>query len=299
MLTTIIVGNRFTRRKREFIYTPRGYNSWEVPETAEPSAVVTEPSVWVFSGTSDGNTLAAELARSFGNVIVSTATEYGKEAALNQLSRRDSAGRTYGSRGAPTRTEKSNATILVDATHPFATEISSQLMELAGELQIPYLRFERPETKSEFPQIDADTMDSAAGQSVKLGRRIFLATGSKDLPCFLQHTAEWFVRVAPEPASLERAISLGIPRAHICAMQGPFTTEFNEALWRSWKIECVVTKESGEAGGFTAKAEAAARLQIPMIVVRRPVMNYPVIAHDPATALSLVSQLINRYKSNP
>ena len=31
MLTTIIVGNRFTRRKRQFIYTPRGYNSWEVP----------------------------------------------------------------------------------------------------------------------------------------------------------------------------------------------------------------------------------------------------------------------------
>ena len=31
MLTTIIVGNRFTRRKRQFIYTPRGYNSWDIP----------------------------------------------------------------------------------------------------------------------------------------------------------------------------------------------------------------------------------------------------------------------------
>ena len=79
MLTTIIVGNRFTRRKRQFIYTPRGYNSWEIPREQESAPAATCPSVWVFSGTSDGNALASELAGSGHDVIVSAASEYGQE----------------------------------------------------------------------------------------------------------------------------------------------------------------------------------------------------------------------------
>ena len=104
-------------------------------------------------------------------------------------------------------------------------------------------------------------MEAAAAEAVAKGTRIFLATGTKDLSTFLEHRLaterQWFVRVAPDPASLERALRLGIPRAHLCAMQGPFSREFNEALWRSWNIDCVVTKDSGEAGGFQAKADAA------------------------------------------
>lgn len=287
MFTTIIVGNRFTRRKREFIYTPRGYNSWQTPEE---QPVSNEPSVWVFSGTSDGNALATELAGNGYPIIVSTATEYGKELVLNNCR-----GVTIraGRMGVEARRrELRKALLIVDATHPFATGISTQLMELAKELGIPYLRFERPVAPNRYPAIWCDNMDTAALEAIRRGRRIFLATGSKDLAGFLKHDAEWFVRIAPDPASMEKAIQLGVPRPNICAMQGPFTTELNEALWRSWKIDCVVTKESGEAGGFNAKAEAAANLSIPLLVVRRPVLNYPVIACDTVTALSLVSKLI-------
>ena len=63
-------------------------------------------------------------------------------------------------------------------------------------------------------------------------------------------------------------------------MQGPFSTAFNVALWRDWGIDCVVTKESGEAGGFMEKVEAARALDIPLIVVRRPRMVYPEVFHD-------------------
>ena len=126
------------------------------------------------------------------------------------------------------------------------------------------------------------------------GRRIFLATGTKDLATFVKHPraheCEWFVRVAPDPDSLERALSLGVPRAHLCAMQGPFSKECNESLWRSWKIDCVVTKDSGDAGGFTAKADAASALEIPLIVVERPQMQYPRVAHDFATIASFLEK---------
>ena len=63
-------------------------------------------------------------------------------------------------------------------------------------------------------------------------------------------------------------------------MQGPFSKEFNETLWRSWDIDCVVTKDSGEAGGFQAKADAAQAIGATLIVVERPRIDYPVVARD-------------------
>jgi cobalt-factor III methyltransferase len=62
------------------------------------------------------------------------------------------------------------------------------------------------------------------------------------------------------------------------AMQGPFSEAFNNALWRDQRIDCVVTKDSGEAGGFSAKARAAAALNIPLLVIRRPQVAYPRVA---------------------
>lgn len=290
MLTTIIVGNRFTRRKREFIYTPRGYNAWK-PAVAGPSmeSVKFHPAVWVFSGTSDGNALAGQLADSGNELIVSVATEYGRETvAAHYPGLAVRAGR-MGVEARRRELVDSGATAIVDATHPFATEISSQLMGIAAELDIPYVRYERPPSEVSYPCILCRDMEEAANRAVDTGQRIFLATGSKELATFLTHQdakkRDWFVRITPETASLQRAVDLGIPRSCICAMQGPFSGEMNEALWRSWHIDCVVTKESGEAGGFSAKAAAAESLGIPLFVVLRPAMEYPVVAHDFAGVL--------------
>jgi precorrin-3B C17-methyltransferase len=162
--------------------------------------------------------------------------------------------------------------------------MSEQLIGLSKELGIPYLRYERP---SAFDAGVArgslcDSVADAAERAIAVGQRIFLATGSKDLATFLNAPnagqREWFVRITPEPALVRRAIDLGIPRDHILAMQGPFSEDFNTALWRDQRIDCVVTKDSGEAGGFSAKARAAAALKIPLLVIRRPQVTYPSIA---------------------
>src|SRR5581483_3610707 len=60
MLTTLVIGNRFTRRKRSWIFTPRGYNDWQAGEASEIAFDPPKDAVWVFSGTSDGNALARE-----------------------------------------------------------------------------------------------------------------------------------------------------------------------------------------------------------------------------------------------
>jgi cobalt-factor III methyltransferase len=296
MLTTIIVGNRFTRRKRQFIYTPRGYNSWEIPREQELPPGATRPSVWVFSGTSDGNALASELAGSEYSVIVSTASEYGQELVAENFPGLIVRSGKIGVEARRRELRQSDAKAIVDATHPFATEITGQLIGLARELGIPYVRYERPQVRGRPTAIYCRDTAAAAAEAVGKGTRIFLATGTKDLSTFLEHglamERQWFARVAPDPASLERALRLGIPRAHLCAMQGPFSKEFNEALWRSWEIDCVVTKDSGEAGGFQAKVDAAQAMGAALIVVERPLMDYPVVACDFRTVIQYLSKVL-------
>ncbi len=101
MLTTIVIGNRFTERKRDWIFTPRGYNDWAsaAKQPVEDKAMP-EHAVWVFSGTSDGNALATELAgqRLSGGGVCRHRIRCGSRART--LSGRDDLGRTAGRRGA-------------------------------------------------------------------------------------------------------------------------------------------------------------------------------------------------------
>jgi precorrin-3B C17-methyltransferase len=337
MLTTIVVGNRFTRRKRGWIFTPRGYNDWAkegasagapgeagvgsvggpgssaavgsigavrsdvggggrvgtwsgaavwsdvgIESGLRPGPALPENAVWVFSGTSDGNALVRALANRQDPIVVSTASEYGGEVA-----REDCPGVTIwaGRQGVEARRRAllgSHARAIVDATHPYAVLMSEQLTGLSRELDIPYLRYERPSTLDPETTLLCNSVEEAAQRAIATGRRIFLATGSKDLATFLNAPSAgsraWFVRMTPEPALIRRAIDLGIPREHILAMRGPFSEAFNTALWRDQRIDCVVTKDSGEAGGFSAKVRAAAALDIPLIVIRRPQIAYPRLA---------------------
>ena len=303
MLTTIVIGNRFTRRKRGQIFTPRGYNDWSAADAPAVATSSTDPApasvalpqnaLWVFAGTSDGNALARDLAaRQHRPVVVSTATEFGGQIALQ-----DCPGITVwsGRQGVEARRQalmQYQAAALIDATHPYATSMSQQLIALSHELALPYLRYERASALGSEPHQLCANAEDAAAKAIAQGKRIFLATGSKDLATFLQapgaRERNWFVRVTADPGFLQRALDLGVPRSQLCAMQGPFSTAFNTALWQDWKIDCVVTKDSGEAGGYRAKAAAAAALGIPLLVINRPPMTYPALISD---ADDIVSQL--------
>lgn len=324
MLTTLVIGNRFTRRKRGWIFTPRGYNDWgagvprpngraaDAPspngrvagalspngwaaDALSPHVEIPADGIWVFSGTSDGNALARELARRYSPVVVSTASEYGGEIVRERCP-----GVTVwsGRQGVEARRRAlrgSGARAIVDATHPYAQVMSEQLIGLAEELSIPYLRYERPGITDGQSVLWCESVEHAAERAISVGQRIFLATGSKDLATFLQApnsgSREWFVRITPEPALIRRAIDMGIPRDHILAMQGPFSEAFNHALWRDQRIDSVVTKDSGEAGGFSAKARAAAALDVPLLVIRRPKVAYPRVATDFESVGELLSNL--------
>jgi precorrin-3B C17-methyltransferase len=233
----------------------------------------------VFSGTSDGNELARELAVHCGPVVISTATAYGGEVARESCPGVTVLEGRHGVEARRHALRESGARVIVDATHPYAQQMSEQLIGLSQTLGIPYLRFDRPSTLDPDGALLCASAADAAERAIAAGQRIFLATGSKDLATFLRapnsDQRQWFVRITPEPERIQRAIDLGVPRDHILAMQGPFSEDFNVALWRDQRIDCVVTKDSGEAGGYSAKVRAAAALGIPLLVIQRPRVAHP------------------------
>ena len=299
MLTTLIIGNRFTRRKRQFLYTPRGYLGWSKPDKSS-SAELPRSAVWVFSGTADGNALARELTQRQHRIVVSTASDYGRELVEADVPQASVVSGRIGHKARLQLMKDHAARAIVDATHPFAIEISKQLQTLARELDLPYLRYERPDTPKSSFACYCPSMETAAVAALRKGKRIFLATGMKDILIFLRapgsRQAEWFVRITPEKDSLDQALAAGIPRAHICAMQGPASRQLNVALWKEWGIDCIVTKESGDAGGFSDKLEAARELGLNLVVVERPSLHYPVLC---ATFPDVVRELEHLLQKSP
>ena len=293
MFTTIVIGNRFTRRKRDWIFTPRGYNAWQ----GETQEAAPENAIWVFAGTGDGNSLAREISQAGHPVVVSAATKYGQQVAKEFCPDLHVRGGRIGASARKLELQKSGAKAIVDATHPFASKMSEQLIEISTQLNLPYLRYERLKSSIEEKDIFVcSSIEEAAKKAIAIGSRIFLATGAKALEEILAaemaNTKVWFARVTADPDFIQTAIASGIPLSRICAMQGPFSAAFNEELWKQWQIDCVVTKESGDAGGFQSKLLAARKLQIPLIVIQRPKISYPAMVSDSAAALSNLHTLL-------
>ncbi len=155
---------------------------------------------------------------------------------------------------------------VVDATHPFAERISASAAAACPRAGVPLLRLQRPGW-SERPDDGwhwvAD-LDAAAAAIPSLGERVLLTTGRQGLRAFADIEDAWFlVRCVERPDP-------PLPPRHVLLLdRGPFTLDGELALIREHRIELVVTKDSG--GTHTeAKLEAARRLGLPVIVVRRP-----------------------------
>lgn len=238
--------------------------------------------ILVLAGTSDGRQLAKRLSHKGYNILATAVSQYG--GALLESSGASEVmvkGLTF-QELKQTIIEK-KIKLVIDATHPFAQEISRQAIEITQELAVPYLRFERknlalPQNNLLYP---VKSMEEAAQKAVELGKNIFLTTGSKTLETFLAKQQKGvpriIARVLPDPKVLEKCFSLGLAPKDIVALQGPFSKELNKALFQQYAVDLVVSKESGATGGTDSKVEAALELDIPLIIVQRPLLNYPLV----------------------
>ncbi len=252
-------------------------------------AMSEEKRIILFSGTTEGRLLSEELEKMKIGHTVCVATEYGKLLQPSGMYVSVHEGRM--DEGEMEAFLANDAGIVIDATHPFAKEVSENIRKAAKKAGAVCFRLLRDadelhEAKdcSGCGQEDAsdtgpvqvrffpDAGSLAAALRETKGNLLF-TTGTKDLTLFtevLKEPSRVYARVLPDPACMQACLDAGILRDHVIAMQGPFTEEMNLATIRQFSIETLITKESGKAGGFTEKISAAKKAGIACFCIKRP-----------------------------
>ena len=181
--------------------------------------------------------------------------------------------------------EKNNINKIIDATHPYAIEVSKNAIQCAKELNIDYLRYERKsliEDISYENKYIVSSIEEACKIAREKGRNIFIGTGSKNLPKIVELIPDrnLIVRVLPTSDVILSCESVGLNADNIIAMKGPFSQSINEEFYKHYNVDIVVTKESGIAGGFLEKVNACETLQIPVVIITREKINYPLVVNE-------------------
>ena len=226
--------------------------------------------VLLFGGTAEGRELALWLAERGWQVYLCVATDYGAQLIPQHPNIVLSARRL---------TEEEMEALMaghpfacvVDATHPYAVEVTENIRSAACKTGLPYRRLVR-QSDREDGCLKAESMAQAARRLEELPGNILLTTGSKELDAFARSglVERCYPRVLPTLDSLGRCLELGFPPKNIICMQGPFSKELNVALLKQYDIKTLVTKDTGGYGGFREKAEAAREAGAALLVVERP-----------------------------
>ena len=180
--------------------------------------------------------------------------------------------------------QTSGPLLVVDATHPYAAVVSENILSACAAAGVRCIRVERESTGAGEAELApegaalhwVDSIEEAAAWlAAKSSHRpnILITTGSKELAPYTQiqdFAARCYVRALPTVEALEKCQALGFRREHLILMQGPFSEEMNVAQLRYADAGYLVTKASGETGGFPEKCEAALALGVEVVCIGRP-----------------------------
>lgn len=259
--------------------------------------------IWIFGGTTEGRLLAEYCSREKIEAWVSVASEYGEELLQEELMESGNAGnpdlnhntclakknlKTVQAssvikvlRGRMDRYQmeefirNQGIHLVIDATHPHARLVSEEIQEACGRTGVRLERCLRAEGEQNKARdwVEVDSIQEAVSFLSSVSGVIFATTGSKELEALCQipdYQKRVYARVLPTSNVLRKCEKLGITGSHLIAMQGPFSTEMNTLFLRQTKAEWLLTKDSGRAGGFQEKVEAARENGTRVVVIRRP-----------------------------
>jgi precorrin-6A/cobalt-precorrin-6A reductase len=221
----------------------------------------------ILGGTGDANQLADALIRAKIDAVYSYAGRT-KIPLPHALPTR--IGGFGGAEGLSDFIAAEKITHVIDATHPFAAEMSRHAMIACVKRNIPLIALER----APWARMAGDhwcevaDIDAAVVALPETPSRVFLAIGR-------QHIAPFAAK--PEHAYTLRFVdtpdgALPLPNAEIIVSRGPFTLDGELELMRSRGIEWIVARNSGGAGA-RAKIDAARALSLPVIMIARPELS--------------------------
>lgn len=262
----------------------------------------------IFGGTTEGRVLAAAAARSGANVTLSVATDYGEEVLedIHDMENIEIHKGHLDTDKMISLIDDVKPCIIFDATHPYAAEVTASVSAAAAAAGVRYVRVRRdigaqaadpsgsaapvPDVKAApDPHAMPETSAGAAGGAADItyvpdvsaaaavlnrtAARAFITTGSRGAAAFGRvKDAEnrLTIRVLPSEEAVKLCREAGFKGKNIICMQGPFSAELNEAMFRASGADILVTKSSGKTGGFPEKIEAACRLGMKVIVITPP-----------------------------
>ena len=226
------------------------------------------PGLVIFGGTTEGRLLAEWCSSRGIPALYCAATELGA-LSLPHITVR--AGRL----GIEEMTEllrRERTDLVLDATHPYATEASANIQKAVSLSGAKLLRITRAPGDASDCRIFTGE-DELIGWLSQTDGNIFAATGLKEarllarIPGFERRV---YFRLLPSLEGLQTCLNLGYPPAHIIMMYGPFSLDLNRAMFQSCAARILVTKDSGGAGGFAEKVDAATDLGMEIALMARP-----------------------------
>ena len=174
-------------------------------------------------------------------------------------------------------------THVIDATHPFAAQMSTNAVAACEAEGIPLIALERaPWVAGEGDRwTHVPDIPSAVVALVGPSRRVFLAIGRQHIDAFAaQPQHDYLLRLVDAPTG-----PLPLPQAKAVVARGPFGVAEDVALMQDHGTEIVVAKNAGGKGAV-AKIAAARALGLPVVMIDRPVIPPRRVVHSVADVMA-------------
>ncbi|MEO1592956.1 MAG: cobalt-precorrin-6A reductase [Cyanobacteria bacterium J06632_22] len=233
--------------------------------------------LWLIGGTAESKTLAQALVDQAMPTVVTVTTEAARRLYPQHPLLQVRVGRL-----SPTDfddfLQREQVVGILDASHPFATEISKGAIAVSQRHLVPYLRYERPRMPSSEGDIhtvpDLDTLFKHPWLDQQ---RVLIILGFRHLAAFAPWHAHaaLHARILPSATALTAAYQAGFSAHRLVALRPPVSPAVEAALWQQWRITTVVAKASGMAGGEAVKRQLAQTLGVRLILLTRPMVPYP------------------------
>lgn len=231
--------------------------------------------IWLFAGTAEGPVLSTQLLKRGWRVRVSLVTPAAARAYAPQPGLQLQVGALASDAGLIEALQREQPTWIVDATHPFAAQISARLERCCHSQGCRLLQLERRQPAEAGPGEQLQQLkrleDLAALDLA--GEHLLLAIGARQLPVALAYSQAraHFARVLDQPGSLQSALACGLPEQRIaCLRPDPSGTgRLERALCRRWQITRVLCRQGG--GRSEALWRKVCRdLNLPLLLLQRP-----------------------------
>lgn len=249
-------------------------------------------------GTSEGREILSLLNKFTDNILISTATAYGGEILKNYKYKKLNT-KPLNKEELSNMLKENQVNILIDASHPYALEVTKNAREVSKDLNIEYVRYERPSSAEKFKENKKvvfleDYKDlNEALKNIK--GNILNTSGSRNMNKILDLKLENRIihRVLPSVKVLEDCFNLGVKVEDLMAIKGPISKELNKAFIKDYDAKALILKDSGPQGGTKEKILACLECDIYALVIKRKKINYEREFNNIETLVEYISPMIN------